>query len=83
MAIIRAKMRCINKTSSTSTGAYGAPNPVDSESVEFLPVAGPGNEEWSKWTPSGSLKMQINNPDAVTKVEVGKDYFIDISPVEV
>lgn len=80
MAIIRAKMRCIKKTSSKS--AYGPSGTTDSESVEFQPVVGPGNEEWSKWTPSGSLTMQINNPDAVAKTEVGKDYFIDISPVE-
>ncbi len=79
-ATFRAKMRCVSKAQTTSAHNYGEPKPVDSESVEFMPVVGPGNEEWSKWTPSGSLKLQINNPKAVGAIEVGKDYFIDISP---
>jgi hypothetical protein len=81
MPIIRAKMRCTRKVQATSASAYGEPKPVDTEDVEFQPVSGPGNEEWSKWTPSGLLKMQINNPQAVGGIEVGKDYFIDISLV--
>ncbi len=79
---VRAKMRCTRKTSATENSSYGPPAPVAREIVEFSPVAGPGNEEWSKWTPSGKLEMQISNPATLEKFEVGKDYFVDISSAE-
>lgn len=80
--MVRAKFRCTRKTSSTSSNGYGpAPStPVDTEEVELMAVMGDDNKEWSKWTPSGSLKMQINNPDAIAQFEVGKDYFLDFTP---
>lgn len=37
---------------------------------------------WSKWTPSGELTMTITNPAALDVLHVGKDYFLDITPVE-
>lgn len=37
------------------------------------------NAQWSKWTPSGNLRMQINNPEAQGKLIPGKYYFLDIS----
>ena len=77
---IRAKFRCVRKIQSTS--AYGSEKPVEQEEVELRPVTGPGNEEWSKWTPGGQLQMQISNPVAIAQLEVGKDYFIDITPVQ-
>ncbi len=79
---VRAKFRCTEKTSRTCDSGYGPPKPVDTEEVTLMPVAGDENKEWSKWTPSGSLKMQINNPAALEQLVVGKDYFIDITPVE-
>lgn len=78
---VRAKMRCIRKTQSTSSSQYGEPKPVDTEEIELAPVTGPGNEEWSKWTPGGSVRMQINNPAAIGQFEVGKDYYVDFTPV--
>jgi hypothetical protein len=82
MANVRAKFRCIEKTQRTSTSNYGEAKPVDSEEVRFLPVAGPGNEAWSKWTPGGEIRMSINNPSAVAAFEVGKDYFVDFTAAE-
>lgn len=82
MPVVRAKMRCIEKLNRCSASAYGAPSPMDSTHVKLAPVVGPGNEEWSKWTPGGSVEMHINNPAAVEKFEVGKDYFVDFTPVE-
>jgi hypothetical protein len=80
---VRAKFRCTEKTSRSSASGYGEkPQPVDTEEVTLVAVMGDENKEWSKWTPSGSLKMQINNPAALAAFEVGKDYFLDFTPAE-
>jgi hypothetical protein len=78
--MVRAKMRCIEKTQRTSGSQYGEAKPVDTEEVKLAPVTGPGNEAWSKWTPCGSVSMTITNPEAVAQFEVGKDYFLDFTP---
>ena len=39
-------------------------------------------ETWSKWTPNGELTMTITNPDAIKHLAVGRDYFLDLTPVE-
>ena len=51
------------------------PNPVD---VRFVPAYddnGP-NKSWSKWTPSGELKMTITNPAASAALELGEHYLL-------
>lgn len=37
---------------------------------------------WSQWTPTGELKMTITNPDAMDALVVGRQYYLDLSPVE-
>lgn len=37
------------------------------------------NAQWSKWTPSGNLMMQINNPEAQGKFKPGAFYFLDFT----
>ena len=37
---------------------------------------GDANKEWSKYTPSGNIKINITNPDAFNQFEVGKDYYV-------
>lgn len=52
------------------------------ERVKMIAVSGKdgsANAQWSKFTPSGDLGMTISNPDAQGKLEVGKEYFLDIS----
>ncbi len=53
------------------------------EAVTLRPVYGdtPENKSWSKWTPTGSLAMTISNPDAMGKLECGREYYIDFTPV--
>ena len=43
---------------------------------------GKGNEDWSKWTPQGSVEMTITNPDAVAAFELGASYFLEFTPAE-
>ena len=50
--------------------------------MKLQALAGPGNEEWSKWTPSGELSMSITNPAAIAEFEVGKDYYLDFTPCD-
>ena len=40
------------------------------------------NKSWSKYTPSGTIQMQITNPGALEQFEVGKEYYIDFTPVD-
>ena len=70
---IRAKFKCAAVTKYEG----------GSEGVELHAVTtGPGNESWSKWTPSGTLKMSITNPDAQGMFQAGKSYYIDVSPTD-
>ena len=71
--MIRAKMKCNSVTKTEG-----------SENVKFSPVtAGSSkeNESWSKWTPSGSLELNITNPAVHGAFVPGVEYFIDISEV--
>lgn len=44
--------------------------------VEMTPVFGQGNEEWSRHTPSGDIKMLITNPAAHAHFEIGEEYVV-------
>jgi hypothetical protein len=43
---------------------------------------GSANKQWSKWTPSASLTMTINNPDAFGKLLPGQFVFVDLIPCD-
>lgn len=40
------------------------------------------NEAFGDATPSGSLQMLIQNDQAASQFEVGKEYYLDITPAE-
>lgn len=40
------------------------------------------NHAFWKATPTGSMELQINNPDIVGFFKTGKKYWIDLTPVE-
>ncbi len=55
--------------------------------VELSPCYGtyPGgdaeeNKSFSKWTPSGEIKLSITNPAAIDFFDLGKAYYIDFTP---
>lgn len=43
----------------------------------------PEDQRFSKATPSGTLRMQVDNPAAVERFEPGKAYYLDFTPVPV
>jgi len=47
--------------------------------IEMSPVTSGSeeNKQFWKYTPAGNLKMQIDNPDAVSKFIPGKEYYVD------
>lgn len=59
-----------------------ASNPDEVSAVmTFNAVYGDGkeNKEWSKYTPSGQLTMTVTNPGAVSKFQVGCEYYLDFT----
>lgn len=40
------------------------------------------NADWSKYTPSGEIKMTITNPAAIEAFELGASYFVDFTPAD-
>lgn len=43
---------------------------------------GKDNESWSKYTPSGTIEMNVTNPTAIERFEPGKAYYVTFDPVE-
>jgi len=71
MATTRAKFRC---TSVTDYGAYKA--------VQLNAVCKDGtmeNDTFSKYTPTGEIKMNIDNPAAAVVFKPGAEYYVDFS----
>lgn len=68
----RCKFKCIEKKENE-----------DSNSYQFHAVGKDGcpeNESFFKWTPSGQLSIGCTNKDV--SFEVGKEYYIDITPAQ-
>lgn len=77
---VRAKFQCLEIK---NHHVQGGADQVLAE-VRLTPVYG-GSEEnksWSRYTPSGEIKMSITNPDAIAKFELGKEYYVDFTPVD-
>jgi hypothetical protein len=59
---------------------------VEQETVELSAVysSDPNSEnaKWSKWTPSASFSITINNPAAIGKLSRGHEYYVDFIAVE-
>jgi hypothetical protein len=77
-----SKFRCTEVRKTISVGSWGPAKLADAVYVTFNAVMGKENEAWSKFTPSGQLTMLITNPDLLDAFEVGKDYYLTVSPVE-
>lgn len=79
--MVRAKFVVTEKTDSHSASPHGTSQAVfHSQRVKFTAVYGDDNKTWSKWTPCGSVEMQISNPEAYDQFKVGQAYFVDFTP---
>lgn len=52
--------------------------------LTFYPVTSGSDENKAFWqyTPSGKIELGTVNPDAWSKFELGKEYFLDFTPAE-
>ncbi len=80
-AVLRAKLR-VTEVLHRKNAEGG----TDSEEVKLAAVydSNPESEngQWSKWTPSASFAMTINNPDAFGKLSQGHEFYVDFIPAE-
>lgn len=76
---VRAKFQCVE-----IKNLYCPTPDQQMAEVRLIPVYGNGeaNKDWSKWTPSGELKMVITNPPAIAAFDLGKEYFMDFTPAD-
>jgi hypothetical protein len=72
--MVRAKFRVYEKTE-TETKQDGNTG----YRVKLTPVQ---SEQFGKYTPIGTMEMLILNDEASKQLEVGKEYYIDLTPVE-
>jgi hypothetical protein len=75
MKVTRAKFGC----TSVETFPQSNPSRVYRFTAFYDPDV-PEDERYARYTPSGSLTIQVDNP-AVT-FEPGRAYYLDFSPVE-
>lgn len=73
--MVRCKMRVVEKKN--VVGYYGDGRPTCH--VKLSAVTDEGNKSWAKYTPSGSIELQIDNPDAYDAFELGQHYFVDFT----
>lgn len=57
----------------------------DTQSVRLTPVVGgQGNQEndqFFKYTPGGSIDLQVMNPEAADQFNIGQEFYVDFTPV--
>lgn len=49
-------------------------------STEYDPSL-PEDQRFSNATPSGEITMIVDNPVAVARLEIGKSYYVDFTPI--
>jgi hypothetical protein len=72
--MVRAKMRCVE---TKLQSYYGDGKLVNA--IVLSAVGGPANRTWAKLTPQGRVEMTIDNPEAVSRFEIGKTYYVDFT----
>jgi hypothetical protein len=77
--MVRAKFRVSQVTahagSTSQQFVLNAVSPADGEIPE--------NEKYHKYTPSGEIKMTIDNPQAQEQLKLGDYFYVDFTPCPV
>lgn len=72
---VTCKLRVVSKN------LLADPNPanrqIGSVEVTLRPVNDEANAHWSKYTPTGEVKLLITNMDAAAMFEVGGNYYAE------
>lgn len=55
--------------------------PGEVRTIVMSPVCGPDNKEFWQATPSGKIELGCANLQAAEEFEIGKEYYIDFTPV--
>lgn len=83
---VRAKVRVIEMKTDLHNAPQADPPRMQQVTVVAQPVFGgkedEANREWSKWTPSGEIRLTITNPAAYEMFKLGKPYFVDFTPAD-
>lgn len=71
---IRCKVRVANVTH-----IMNELGEVSCEDIRFEAVTNdtPENKEWSKYTPSATFEMRIDNPAAIGKMRFREEFYVD------
>lgn len=83
MAHIKAKFK-VDDVALIKEGEEGNKKVV-AEAVTMSPVTGEGsveNQSFATATPSGSIQLQITNPEAFGKFIQGLEYYVDFTVAE-
>jgi len=78
MTKIRCKFVCTDKAA--LEGSLDGTHKVKFE-ARYHPET-PEDQRFTKATPWGSLDVSISNPTALAALEVGKAYYLDLSPAD-
>lgn len=73
---VRAKFKVLSvKKTVLHDGSHGATE------VEMQPVytGSPENQEWSEYTPNGSVKLTITKGDARNAFRPGEEFYVDFT----
>lgn len=88
--MVRAKFRCDSITrqmSSRYSDITKTSTPVEIHSIKMSPVysSDPNHENKKFWdaSPGGSFEINCVNAEAAKQLELGKEYYFDISPAPV
>lgn len=76
---VRCKFRCAAITDIPVDGGPSTTKQVVFN-TEWDPTI-PEDERFTKATPWGNLDIYIDNPAAIAELEVGKFYYLDLTPV--
>lgn len=83
---VRAKVRVVELKTDLHNAPQSDPPQMQQVTVVAQPVFGgqddEANREWSKWTPSGEIRLVISNPAAYEMFRLGKTYFVDFTPAD-
>lgn len=80
MANVRAKLKVTSITE--HAGWAGSKGPKEIKLTAQYDQSIPEDQRFQDATPSGELRMVVNNPAALEQLQLGRDFYLDLVPVE-